>query len=347
MKNNLSYQVSIHHQQLALKSVFRIARGTKTQADVIVITLTDGQYIGWAESVPYARYGESIESVTKQIQQLKLLPLDNSNIDKEIASLPAGAARNALDCALWDLRAKQKHTEVAELLSLAESQPCVTAQTLSIDTPENMAKAVLEMNNPPLVKVKLDNQSIIEKMTAIQQAAPQSKFIVDANEGWSLTDLQSCCAQLAQLNVVLIEQPLPADSDNELIHYQSPVPLCADESCHTRKDLGYLQGRYQVVNIKLDKTGGLTEAQALLIEAKDKGFEIMLGCMVGSSLAMAPASLLVNDAKFVDLDGPLLIEKDKAFGLDFHQGVMQPVKASLWGSATDMNYSEARSLMNS
>jgi L-alanine-DL-glutamate epimerase-like enolase superfamily enzyme len=341
-----NYQVNVEIQHFPLKSVFRIARGAKTQADVIVVTITDGDNTGWAESVPYGRYGESVSSVKNEILDVAGNILTDENMDAFIQSLPTGAARNALDCALWDLRAKQKKVPVHELLSLAAAQPCVTAQTLSIDTPKAMAKAVQLLDNPPLVKVKLDNQNIIEKMTAIQQAAPYSQFIVDANEGWSLEDLKGCCPTLEKLNVVLIEQPLPADKDEGLIDYQSPVPLCADESCHTRKELDYLLGRYQVINIKLDKTGGLTEAIALLIEAKNKGFDIMLGCMVGSSLAMAPASLMVNEAKYIDLDGPLLIAQDRVLGFNIEGGVMQPLNSYFWGDSSDANYYEAKSIVN-
>jgi len=344
MGNHQALKVSVHVEHLPLKSVFRIARGAKTQADVIVVTLSDGQYLGWAESVPYGRYNETLDSVVTQINTFISTLSSANDFETLLADLPPGAAKNVLDCALWDLRAKQKRTSVSELLSLSPAQPCVTAQTLSIDTPEAMAKAVQAMENPPLVKVKLDNQDIIEKMIAISQAAPHSQFIVDANEGWSLEDLETCCYRLAELNVILIEQPLPSDQDQALIDFDSPIPLCADESCHTRCELEYLVGRYQVINIKLDKTGGLTEAVALLGEAKNKGFDIMLGCMVGSSLAMAPISLLVNEATFVDLDGPLLIAKDRCFGFEFDCAMMEPVSPSLWGSALGINYSPKNEL---
>mgnify|MGYP000259407464 FL=1 len=257
----------------------------------------------------------------------------NGLIGAGIFALPAGAARTALDCAWWDLQGKLQHTSVAALLQLEDAKPCITAQTLSIDTPEAMAESVSKLNNPPLVKVKLDNQDIVKKMTAISEAAPQSQFIVDANEGWTINDLTECCATLKALNVVLIEQPLPAGKDEVLIDYNSPIPLCADESCHTRAELAFLKDRYQVINIKLDKTGGLTEANELAKSAKKAGFELMLGCMVGSSLAMAPAALLVNAAKFVDLDGPLLICDDRLDGFEFVAGVMQPLSAKLWGGS--------------
>ncbi len=330
-------EIKVQIEQLPLKSVFRIARGSKTQADVVVVKLSDGQHHGWAESVPYARYGESVESVTEQIaeleQQLSPKTDKNINIDALIAAMPAGAARNALDCAWWDLKAKQQGCTVAQLLSLGPAPACITAQTLSIDSPTAMAQAVTTLGSAPLVKVKLDNQAIIAKMTAIAQAAPDSHFIVDANEGWSLADLSACAKTLKQLNVVLIEQPLPAGQDHQLINFTCEIPLCADESCHTATDLDYLKGRYEVVNIKLDKTGGLTAAVQLAQSAKQQGFEIMLGCMVGSSLAMAPAFLLTEQAQFVDLDGPLIIGDDRAFGFEFKQGLMQPLNTALWGGA--------------
>lgn len=333
----MGYQVKAQHQALPLKSVFRIARGAKTQADVVVVTLSDGEHTGWAEAVPYARYQESVQSVLTQIEQVaeKLTHFDGtvSAANGLIDTLPAGAARNALDCALWDLQAKQQGKSVADMLSLKEPVPCITAQTLSIDSPKAMAEAAKALGHPPMIKVKLDNQDIVTKMLAIHQASPDSKFIVDANEGWSIHDLKACCDSLKELNVVLIEQPLPAGDDAELLNYSSPIPLCADESCHTREELEYLKNRYDVVNIKLDKTGGLTEAFLLAQEAQSMGFEIMLGCMVGSSLAMAPISLLTDCAKFVDLDGPLLIKTDVKNGFDIIEGIMQPLNSALWGSA--------------
>jgi L-alanine-DL-glutamate epimerase-like enolase superfamily enzyme len=323
--------INVFNEQLPLKNVFRIARGAKTQANVVVVTIDDGTHCGWAEAIPYARYNESVDIVMQQINGLAKTSLTNDNIDEMLSSLPAGATRNVLDCAWWDLQAKQRHTTVEKLLLLEPANACITAQTLSIDTPEAMAKAVAKLNNPPLVKVKLDNQDIIKKMTAIANAAPDSEFIVDANEGWSIDDLINCSEQLKALNVILIEQPLQAGHDQSLIGFDSPIPLCADESCHTRAELDYLKGRYQVVNIKLDKTGGLTEAVLLAQQAELQGFEIMLGCMVGSSLAMAPAALLVNKARYVDLDGPLLIRDDREFGFSFNKGVMQPLPPILWG----------------
>ncbi|WP_282130581.1 N-acetyl-D-Glu racemase DgcA [Pseudoalteromonas aliena] len=333
MSTNLT--ITLVHQQLPLKHIFRIARGAKTQADVVLLTISNGQHTGKAEAVPYARYKESIDTVTQQIRSFSTQVINLENINSLINLMPAGAARNALDCAWWDLQAKLSGTAVAELLNLAPALPCITAQTLSIDTPSAMASSVAKLNNPPLVKVKLDNQDIVLKMTAIAKAAPNSQFIVDANEAWTINDLVNCVTQLKALNVVLIEQPLPAGKDDVLIDFNSTIPLCADESCHTRADLAYLKERYQVINIKLDKTGGLSEAVLLSQAAKAQGFQIMLGCMVASSLAMAPAALLVNEAAFVDLDGPLLVNNDYAEGFKFENGVMYPLTSRLWGGGSE------------
>ncbi len=328
------YTVSVFHQSIPLKSDFKISRGTKKSADVIVVVIADKEFYGWAESVPYARYDESINTSTKQI---KALFCDRSftrkmELSELINTLPAGAARNALDCAMWDLQAKQSARPVAEILSKT-GITSICAHTLSIDTPKAMQEAVLAMNSPPLVKVKLDKQDIIARMTAIANAAPHSQFIVDANEDWCFRDLEENVEALKALNVVLIEQPLPAGEDEQLINFTSPIPLCADESCHTENDLPYLQGRYQVVNIKLDKTGGLTQACSLASKAQEMGFDIMLGCMVGSSLAMAPASLLASQARYVDLDGPLLVLKDRKHHFTYADGQMSPLQSCLWGGA--------------
>lgn len=330
----MSYQqlsLSIDNQRLPLKSVFRIARGAKTSADVLVVTLTDGANTGWAESVPYGRYGESIHSVTEQIEQVGN-GLDNEEpLEHMLNQLPSGSARNALDCAWWDLKAKQANTSVKQLLKLPKSSAIICAQTLSIDTPDAMAQAVSALGKAPLVKIKLDSTDIIARMKAIKDAAPKSRFIIDANEGWTIDDLADTAGALKKLGVALIEQPLSADNDEALKDFDCPIPLCADESCHTSTDLNTLKGKYQVVNIKLDKTGGLSEAVVLAQQAKQQKFGIMLGCMVGSSLAMAPASLLTAYADFVDLDGPLLIAQDRVHGFQFCDGIMQPLNPKLWG----------------
>jgi L-Ala-D/L-Glu epimerase len=323
---------TLKNRLFPLKTVFRIAHGTRTEASVLELTICDGQYSGWSEVVPYKRYGESISSVSQQIEQFFVQHQHAADLAQQICLLPAGSARNALDCAFWDLKAKQAHQGVAELLKLPTAEPFITAQTLSIDSADAMASAIKKIAPAPLIKIKLDNEGIVEKIRAIHQASPSSQFIVDANESWSLDDLAQCVDELKAMNVILIEQPLPAGKDHDLINFNSPIALCADESCHTSADLTYLKNRYDVVNIKLDKTGGLTEAVNLAQQAKDHGFEIMLGCMVGSSLAMAPIALLAPLAKYVDLDGPLLISQDRENGLLFEQGYMSIPAHFLWGN---------------
>lgn len=330
--------LSFEQKDFPLAQVFRIARGAKTKAQVVEVTLTQDGCIGHAESVPYARYQESIDTVTSQLAYVQAKLAKGISLDNVLASMAAGSAKNAIDCAYWDLKAKLHKKPVHQLLNLAQVDSCTTAQTLSIDTPENMAKAAQKLNFPPLIKVKLDNESIIEKMQAIHDASPNSQFIVDANEGWSITDLVECAPKLAELNVVLIEQPLATGHDQALIDHDFPVALCADESCHTRKDLAYLKGRYDAINIKLDKTGGLTEAMALAQEATALGFELMVGCMVGTSLAMAPAYLLAGRAKYVDLDGPLLVAQDRPFGFNIQGGVMPALDFRLWGGTSSDAY---------
>ena len=344
----MSIELFTKVEKLPLKSVFRISRGAKTSADVILVVLSFDNHIGWAEAVPYGRYGESITSVTEQIEELAIGSKNLTSIDSlamAIAKLPPGAARNALDCALWDLKAKLAKASVIDLMLLPELTPSISAQTLSIDTPAAMAKSVQDLNNPPLVKIKLDNENIIEKMTAIYQAAPISQFIIDANEAWSFTDLIRCVDELKAMNVVLIEQPLPANQDQQLENFDSPIPLCADESCHTRTGLENLVNKYQAINIKLDKTGGLTEAFQLAQAAQDKGFEIMLGCMVGSSLAMAPASILRSFAKYVDLDGPTLVSTDRKYGFVFDKGIMPVLDDKLWGGSSNKYYHQVQAII--
>lgn len=327
----MSYSFKLRHESLPLKQVFRIARGAKTSAEVLVLSISDGQHIGWSEAVPYARYNESIESVSAEIDSIAAA-LEKGIEPQDLQSLlPAGAARNLVDCALWDLKAKQQQQTVSQILDLPEAKACITAQTLSIDTPEAMSEAAKALGKADLIKIKLDAEDVLGKMRAVHAAAPDSKFIVDANEGWSIELLKEVVDELHALNVVLIEQPLPAANDQDLAGFVSPVALCADESCHTSADIPKLKELYQAVNIKLDKTGGLTEAVALLKQAQQAGMQIMTGCMVGSSLAMAPAFLLTANAQFVDLDGPVLIADDREQGFVIEQGLMQATEQHLWG----------------
>ena len=254
--------------------------------------------------------------------------LDRLDLQNKLTS---GAARNALDCAFWDLEAKRTGTSVRQLLGLPPLQPLTTAYTLSLDTPEKMGQAAAQQANRPLLKIKLAGSGDLERITAIRQNAPNARLIVDANEGWQATMVEPFSAELAALGVTLIEQPLPAGADAVLADLDHPVPLCADESCHTAADIAALVGRYDLVNIKLDKTGGLTQALALIQAARTAGLGIMVGCMVGTSLGMAPAVLLAQEADYVDLDGPLLLAQDRDHGLRYTGSVVHPPSPALWG----------------
>jgi len=327
----MSLSFKVVHQSLPLSQVFRISRGAKTTAEVIVVLVTDGTYTGWGEAVPYQRYGESIESVILQIRKVTEHITENAYQNQLEQWLPSGSARNALDCAMWDLRAKQQSCSVNEILKLPLAPTCITAQTISLGSVHAMQQAALKLTSAPLIKIKLDGQEVLEKMQKIHSACPNSHFIIDANEAWQKSLLEKVLAPLSKMNVVLIEQPLPAEQDDELLNFASPIPICADESCHASQDLDQLVGKYSAINIKLDKTGGLTEAVKLLHRAKTLDFQIMVGCMVGSSLAMAPAYALCGMADFVDLDGPLLVAKDRVSRFTFDNGVMSSIPTELWG----------------
>ena len=320
-------QIDVTRDVFKLAQVFTIARGSRTEAQVLTVKLNDGQHVGWGECVPYARYGESLQSVTDEITGL---PDAFSRFDL-YDILPAGAARNAVDCALWDLEAKRAGNPVWELAGLDAPGPEITAYTLSLDTPEAMkAQAALHAFRP-LLKIKLGTPDDMPRLEAVRAGAPKSSIIVDANEGWSAEVYADLAPHLVRLGVELVEQPLPAGEDHALLGMQRPVPVCADESCHDRSSLADLKGKYDVVNIKLDKTGGLTEALALRDAAIAQGYEVMVGCMVGSSLAMAPATLVAQGASFVDLDGPLLLAEDRDEPLIFDNAGVHPPSATLWG----------------
>jgi L-alanine-DL-glutamate epimerase-like enolase superfamily enzyme len=327
----VSLSIEVFHQTLALAQVFRIARGARTTTEVIVVVVSEGSLSGWAEAVPYSRYGESIDSVRQLLLGMKgkIAGIGQHGLLSKL--LPPGSARNALDCALWDLRAKIQGTTVNTLLDLPLINSCITAQTISIDTIETMQHEAKKLSQAPLIKVKLDADSVIPKMQLIHQTCPQSRFIVDANESWDITLLEQVAEPLKHCNVSLIEQPLPAEHDDELLNFNSPIAICADESCHSSQGLETLLGKYQAINIKLDKTGGLSEALALLKKARAMDFQIMIGCMVGSSLAMAPAYTLCGLADYVDLDGPLLVAEDRVSKFTFNQGLMSGLPPALWG----------------
>jgi L-Ala-D/L-Glu epimerase len=314
-----------------LRETFTIARGSKTHAHVVSVTVRDGPHQGQGECVPYARYGESLDSVLGEIEHTRSA-IEAGATRQELQSLlPPGAARNAMDCALWDLEAKQAGTRAWALEGLAAPAPCTTAFTLSLQTPEAMEAAARAASARPLLKIKLGGPGDMDRLEAVRRGAPQSRLIVDANEGWTPSDLPHLLRRCAALGVDLIEQPLPAGQDDALIGLHSPVPMCADESAHATADLAQLLGKYQVVNIKLDKTGGLTEALAMARQAQTMGFGLMIGCMVGTSLAMAPAMLLTPGARFVDLDGPLLLASDRATPMPFEGSLIGPPPAQLWG----------------
>ena len=320
-------ELSVTADTFPLAEVFTISRGAKTEAQVLTVHLRDGAHTGRGECVPYARYGETPDSVTAEIEGLAL-PLDRDALRE---ALPAGAARNAVDCALWDLEAKRAGRRVWELAGLLSPGPEITAYTLSLGDPEAMEAAARKHAHRPLLKIKLGTPDDMPRLEAVRRGAPDARIIVDANEGWSAEVYADLAPHLVRLGVALVEQPLPAGEDEALIGMQRPVPVCADESCHDRASLPDLKDKYDVVNIKLDKTGGLTEALDLREAALGAGFRIMVGCMVGSSLAMAPAVLVAQGAMITDLDGPLLLAQDRDHALKFDDQGVHPSDPALWG----------------
>ena len=320
-------KITVTPESFKLAQVFTISRGSRTEAKVLTVRLQDGEKNGWGECVPYARYDETLESVTAEINGLP----DRFDRAELYELLPAGAARNAVDCALWDLEAKRAGKRVWELAGLPAPGPEVTAYTLSLDTPEAMQAQAAQNAFRPLLKIKLGTPDDMPRLEAVRRGAPEASIIVDANEGWSAEVYADLAPHLVRLGVALVEQPLPAAEDHALIGMDRPVPVCADESCHDRASLPHLAGKYDVVNIKLDKTGGLTEALALRAAARAAGFDVMVGCMVGSSLAMAPAVLVAQGALVTDLDGPLLLAEDRETPLTFDAAGVHPPAAALWG----------------
>ena len=313
-----------------LKQPFRIARGTRTEARVVVVTVSDGQYTGRGEGVPLARYGQSTDSVLAQIESMKTVPtLDRQQIQK---LLSPGAARNALDCALWDLEAKASGKRVWELANIAIVHVVETSFTISLDTPAAMAAAARANANAPILKIKLGGDDLdLPRVEAVREAAPAARLLIDANESWSPSHYRENVPALNGLGVELIEQPFPANADEILENLDHPVPVCADESCHTSVDLLRLSNRYEVLNVKLDKTGGLTEALLLSERARKAGFKLLIGCMVCTSLGIAPARVLASAADSVDLDGPLLLAGDRHHGLSYQNGRIGIPSRELWG----------------
>ena len=319
--------IRVMTERFRLAQAFTISRGSKTEARVLTVCITRGGVTGWGECVPYARYGETVEGVTAQI---KSLPAGISH-DALQRALPAGAARNAVDCALWDLEAKRLGRRVWEIAGLPAPGPVLTAFTLSLDTPVAMRAAAEANAMRPILKIKLGTPDDMPRLEAVRAGAPNAALIVDANEGWTAEVYAALAPRLVGMGVVLVEQPLPAGADDMLAEMARPLPVCADESCHDRASLGGLRGKYDMVNLKLDKTGGLTEGLATRDAARALGLQIMVGCMVGSSLAMAPAVLLAQGADWTDLDGPLLLAEDRAHPMRYQGSTLYPPTTELWG----------------
>ena len=327
----MTLEVTITVERWPIAGTFTISRGSKTEAAVVLCTLKDDPFTGRGECVPYARYGESLEGVTAELERLRNALMDGATRADLPSLLGPGAARNAVDCALWDLEAKRAGKTAAELAGLAPLRDLTTAVTVSFGDAAAMAAAARAFDGRPVIKVKVGGENDAERIAAVAAAAPSSRIILDANEGWTDANIVANMLAAAKAGVVLIEQPLPADKDAMLGKILHPVPICADESAHGTDDLHSLLGRYDSINIKLDKTGGLTEALRMQKRARELGFGIMVGCMVGTSLAMAPAMLVAQDADFVDLDGPLILKEDREPGLRFDGSRISPPAPALWG----------------
>jgi L-alanine-DL-glutamate epimerase-like enolase superfamily enzyme len=323
-------QFALHHETWPLAKVFTISRGSKTAADVIVVSLSDGNHTGRGECVPYARYGETLDSVSAQLHEAA--PPVSTSISKQdlLLALPAGSARNAVDCALWDLEAKRSGQPVMSRLAIPH-KPITTAYTVPYGSPDDMHATASENAYRPILKIKLASADDLNRLKAVRAAAPNAQLVVDANEGWTLKEFDGFAQHLVDAKVTVVEQPVPSSADSALKAGRYPFALCADESCHDLASLEALVGRYDMINIKLDKTGGLTEALALKSAAQSHGLQIMIGCMVGTSLSMAPAMMLAHDATLVDLDGPLLLKKDRENGIQFSGSDMQLPMPELWG----------------
>ena len=323
--------LNIQHRTWPLRSPFRISRGVKLAAEVITVELDESGCAGRGECVPYARYGESVASVMEEMETVRDVLCAGMGRDELQARLPPGAARNALDAALWDLEARLAGVPVWTQLARPPHVPIETALTISIESPEEMAKAASRIPNPRLLKIKVDADNPIARIEAVRDAAPSARLIVDPNESWTIDLLREVQPALERASVDLLEQPLRADADDGLREFSGRIPICADEACHTISNLQSLAGRYQAVNIKLDKTGGLTEAWRLLRDAKNHGFIVMVGCMVCSSLSIAPALEIAREAEFVDLDGPFWLQDDYPDGITLQNGLLIPPSPGFWG----------------
>ncbi|WP_370222879.1 N-acetyl-D-Glu racemase DgcA [Pararhodobacter marinus] len=319
--------ISVEAESFRLAEVFTISRGSRSEAKVLTVRVERDGLVGWGECVPYARYDETLDSVAEEI---RALPEGIGRAELQEA-LPAGAARNAVDCALWDLEAKRAGKRVWELAGLSRPGPEITCFTLSLDTPEKMQAAAARHAHRPVLKIKLGTPDDMARLEAVRRGAPEARIVVDANEGWTAEVYSDLAPHLLRLGVAMVEQPLPAGEDDLLAGIERPLPVCADESCHDRASLPGLKGKYDMVNIKLDKTGGLTEALALRDAARAEGYRVMVGCMVGTSLAMAPAVLVAQGAEVTDLDGPLLLAEDRETPLAFDEQGVHPSEPGLWG----------------
>jgi L-alanine-DL-glutamate epimerase-like enolase superfamily enzyme len=323
--------LTIREERWPLASAFVISRGAKTEAHVVVAELTDGGYVGRGEAVPYRRYGESVETVLAEMEGVREAVARGLNRNALQIALPPGAARNALDCALWDLEAKKAGRRAWTAAGLTRLDPVKTCYTISLGSADAMGEAARAAAGRPMLKLKIGGPDDLDRVVAVREAAPKTRLVLDANEALSFDDLRRLTPDFARLNVKLIEQPLKAGEDEALGGFDSPVPLCADESLHTRLELAVCARRYSCINIKLDKTGGLTEALALRESARSVGLEIMAGCMVATSLSMAPALLIAQGAAFVDLDGPLLLAHDREPGLSYLGSMIEPPGPEVWG----------------
>ncbi|WP_027146361.1 N-acetyl-D-Glu racemase DgcA [Mesorhizobium sp. WSM3626] len=323
--------ISVEAERFPIAGTFTISRGSKTEAEVITCTISQGDHRGRGECVPYTRYGETMGGVRDAIEAMRDRIASGMDRTALLDAMPAGAGRNAIDCALWDLEAKISGNPVANAIWPAPLHQLETAYTLSLGEPEAMAAQARANAGRPLLKVKIGGDNDIARIRAVRQAAPESRLILDANEGWTDDNIVANFAFAAEQDIALIEQPLPAGRDGILRHIAHPVPVCADESVHEAGNLEALVGLYDAVNIKLDKSGGLTAALTLRGRARELGFGVMVGCMVGTSLAMAPAVLLAQGADFVDLDGPLLLARDRVPGLVYQGSLVSPPDRALWG----------------
>jgi L-alanine-DL-glutamate epimerase-like enolase superfamily enzyme len=323
-------KIEAREEIFPLNHPFRISRGSRTDACVVTVSISDGQYTGHGEAVPIARYNQSADSVLAQIDSTANVA--GLNRDKLPELLPAGAARNALDCALWDLQAKRSGKRVWQLASVPVTDQVETSFTISLDTPARMAEAAAAVIHLPILKLKLcGDDHDVARVEAVRAAAPKARLLIDANESWSPRHYQNTTSALNEFGVELIEQPFPADADDVLETLDHPIPVCADESCHTTPDLPRLKNRYDAINIKLDKTGGLTEALQLYQRGRENNFKILIGCMVCTSLSIAPARVLASNADWIDLDGPLLLVRDRDEGLQYRNGGIGMPARELWG----------------